>query len=233
MISTMAEINLARNRDIFIPISTLPLKRIALDIPCPCKERAAARNREPASQWWTCEKCREIIDYGFNDRFYCKCGQALSKNFEFKCGDPNHGRNFSEFSQVWFVNALKSVKPKPELNILILGQTGVGKSTWINSFINYMVYPSFEEATKQDKPLHVIGGSFSVTDENFVETKITFEGATGSGIEATNSSGQSATQQDKAYVFEQNNRIVRLIDTPGACDTRGLEQDKLHVEFIL
>ena len=34
-------------------------------------------------------------------------------------------------------------------------------------------------------------------------------------------------------MFEQNNRIVRLIDTPGVGDTRGLEQDKLHIEYIL
>lgn len=40
----------------------------------------------------------------------------------------------------------KLVGPKKVFNILILGETGVGKSTWINGIVNYMAYPSLQEA---------------------------------------------------------------------------------------
>ncbi|XP_063922401.1 uncharacterized protein LOC135136870 [Zophobas morio] len=35
-----------------------------------------------------------------------------------------------------------------EINLLLLGQTGIGKSTLINSISNYFIYPNFKEAQK-------------------------------------------------------------------------------------
>jgi predicted GTPase len=45
---------------------------------------------------------------------------------------------------------LGQLRPFRELNILILGETGVEKSTWINSFANFMTYDSLQEASKHD-----------------------------------------------------------------------------------
>ena len=46
-------------------------------------------------------------------------------------------------------------------NILLLGETGVGKTTFVNSCANYIRHGSFEEAFED--PLILIDVSFSIT----------------------------------------------------------------------
>jgi hypothetical protein len=47
------------------------------------------------------------------------------------------------------------------------------------------------------------------------------------------SKGQSTTQDTKAYQMNAGSKIVRLLDTPGIGDTRGIEQDKKNMDNIL
>ena len=193
------------------------MKRNTLSIPCPCKE--GKKISEQDFKWWTCWNCGEIIDQGFDGFYYCKCGQAHSTQFEFKCDDPSHGNDFREFSVLFFRTVLSKQNPKPEFNILILGPTGVGKSTWINSIVNYMTFTTLKEAKQQEKLLSLIGGSFYITDSNYISRKIVIHNDSN---EADNT-GQSSTQHAKAYVFEQKDRLLRIIDTPGIGDTRGVD----------
>ena len=115
-----------------------------------------------------------------------------------------------------------------EMNILILGETGVGKSTWINGLVNYLTFKSLDEAA-HNKPLSLIASSFTMTDENFEQREIKI----GSDKNEVHTIGQSATQSPKAYAFDRGTTLVRLIDTPGIGDTRGPEQDKKNFEQIL
>jgi len=44
------------------------------------------------------------------------------------------------------VKLLINIKAKTELNILILSETSVGKSTFINAFINYLNFETLNSA---------------------------------------------------------------------------------------
>ena len=46
----------------------------------------------------------------------------------------------------------------------------------------------------------------------------------------TTKRGQSSTQYPRSFVFETETRLVRLIDTPGIGDTRGIEYDKQNFD---
>ena len=118
------------------------------------------------------------------------------------------------------------------INVLILGETGVGKSTWINGLANYINHENLKAASKHESLLTIIPSSFSFTDDDGEIVKIKV------GDENDNEqflTGQSATQSPRTYVLPipEINSLVNLIDTPGIGDTRGVEQDKKNFESIL
>ena len=99
-----------------------------------------------------------------------------------------------------------------ELNIVLFGERGVGKTTWINAFANYMKYSSLEEA-KANERLVLIPTSFKLSDRTLITTKIT-----------VCDWSQSAIQPGlNTFCLRCDDVIVRLIDTPGFLDTRGKE----------
>ena len=114
------------------------------------------------------------------------------------------------------------------MNILILGETGVGKSTWINGILNYLAYPTLEEA-EQNEFLHVIPMSFTMTTMDYEEIVV----STGNDNNEDSKAGNSATQWPKTYTFQRGDTLIRLVDTPGIGDVRGVEQDKENFKRIL
>lgn len=116
---------------------------------------------------------------------------------------------------------------KEEYNLLLLGATGVGKSTFINAFVNYVKYKTLEEA-KKGGIQSVIPTSFTVT-QNGTTQKVTIGDTSGHG-ENLSVTGQSSTQSLQSYRVKINTKntsyFLNLIDTPGIGDTRGTEQDK-------
>ncbi|CAF3569851.1 unnamed protein product [Rotaria sp. Silwood1] len=121
-------------------------------------------------------------------------------------------------------------------NILLLGETGVGKSTFINAFANYLTFNTLEEA-QRNEPVVLMPVSFLMTTgDNFEEHIVKFGDIDDSNNEDFDHPGQSVTQHCKAYVFYLNGtdqQKLRIIDTPGFGDTRGIEQDDLNMEPIL
>ncbi|CAF4973748.1 unnamed protein product, partial [Rotaria sp. Silwood1] len=122
------------------------------------------------------------------------------------------------------------------INILLLGESGVGKSTFINAFVNYLIYKTLETA-EQDKPVVLIPVSFLITTgSDFHEHTVKFGDPDSYHNEDFDHPGQSVTQKCKSYVFHLNHintTKIRIIDTPGFGDTRGVHQDDANMQHIL
>lgn len=117
-----------------------------------------------------------------------------------------------------------------DINILLLGETGVGKSTFINAFANYLEYENFNSAEKETVRV-LIPAQFTITNQKFEQQTIKI----GKDKNENEEVGQSATLGARSYVFPINrdNTRIRLIDTPGIGDTRGIDQDQENFENIL
>ncbi|CAF4310266.1 unnamed protein product [Rotaria sp. Silwood2] len=119
-----------------------------------------------------------------------------------------------------------------EINVLLLGETGVGKSTFINAFVNYLRFENLQQA-ERGEPVVLIPVSFLITTGDQFEDFIVKFGNVDLN-ENHEHEGQSVTQQCKSYVFDLNDRLrLRLIDTPGIGDTRGTNQDVKNIDHIL
>jgi GTPase SAR1 family protein len=141
--------------------------------------------------------------------------------------------NVSEYNNEWMQKSdtqKQHQNDKKSLNILILGETGVGKSTWINAFANYLIYNTLEDAIAAETPVCVIPTKFSMFDENNRRHEILLGNQEN---EFLSTEGHSSTQNAKTYLFETPDYNIYLIDTPGMNDTRGHEQDDENVQKIL
>ena len=123
------------------------------------------------------------------------------------------------------------------LNVLLIGESGVGKSTWINAFANYCSYDSLEDAAKDDG-FFPIPSTFTVTDpQTKKQISISSDGVLLSFMQSTKT-GESVTQNPNEYAFRHNDTTINLIDTPGLLDTSDVgssthDTDKQHVDNIL
>lgn len=210
-------------------VKSKPLDRRAVKIPCPgpgCDQKLQCN--------WICGFCQSAVEYGVVDELlYCDCGASSYHKWKFQCNDPKHGSEWERYSRSELHRKLKALEPFEDLNILILGETGVGKSTWINAFINYLSHESIDDALAAEDLKCVIPCSFqtqTAVDGRFVETEIKIGS---SQSEKDGSGGESATQSTEVYTVNIGKTRVRLIDTPGIGDTRGVEQDNSNMNDIL
>ncbi|KAI8962748.1 hypothetical protein F5Y11DRAFT_181522 [Daldinia sp. FL1419] len=210
-----------------------PLKRRLITMPCPYRNCSRSRKCE-----WKCSKCRAPVEFGFTDKYiYCDCGRSLYENFRFKCNHSSHGDTFEKCPSHYVLSQLKNLGDSDNVNILILGETGVGKSTFINAFVNYLTFNTLDEAKAAEELNWLIPCSFStqIMDRNGpggtiqqIEVKV---GARDD--EQDGSKGASATQKTTVYPVTIGNRTIRLIDTPGIGDTRGIQFDQKNMADIL
>ncbi|TFA98453.1 hypothetical protein CCMA1212_009627 [Trichoderma ghanense] len=210
-----------------------PVKRRFVKIPCPSPGCDSDQSHE-----WTCPRCFATIEYGFSDDyFYCECGRGLFSSYEFKCNNAKHSSDFVAFDVDQLRKLLGKLDQANYINILILGETGVGKSTFINAFVNYLSYSTLDEAKDVESLASVIPCSFSLQTMNRDNPELGIQEFNvkvgGRDDEVDGSTGNSATQRSAVYPVTIGAKTYRLIDTPGIGDTRGLSYDKENMADIL
>jgi len=211
------------------PFEQKSKKLVMFEISCPKSFDGICQKDECQ---WICRQCKEVIEYGIDDDcLYCRCGKASRFKVKFRCNGLQHGLSYADFHSSRMREVLYSWKRAiKETNILIMGETGVGKSTWINAIANYFAFPTLEHAIDANDVKVCIPCSFSFTSQTGNRQTISV------GAESKNEvqeAGQSATQMPRAYRFDIGKQLITLLDTPGLADVRGIEQDKINMENVL
>uniref|UniRef100_A0A914YMI2 G domain-containing protein n=1 Tax=Panagrolaimus superbus TaxID=310955 RepID=A0A914YMI2_9BILA len=204
------------------------IKAVEINFPCP-------KCFDDGLKEWVCERCRQKIEYNIDDeKLYCDCGSNYIKEFAFKCSDPGHGNDYVKFSENILAELVQGIKPLQEINILVIGETGVGKSTWINALANYISYDSIQDVLNNENNfINLIPTQFEITEKQPNGELFQKSIKVGESKNENFTEGQSATQTSKAYTFRHNKCLYRIIDTPGIGDSRGIEQDKTNMENIM
>ncbi|KAM6520168.1 hypothetical protein FALCPG4_013721 [Fusarium falciforme] len=179
-----------------------PMDRRFIRIPCP-----GIRCNSNTPREWKCFQCSVPLEFGVTDDYiYCDCGHCLYSSYDFKCNGKNHGPGFNKYPSHTLLAMLRSLKSlkSDSINILILSETGVGKSTFINDFANYLTYNTLDEAKAAKQSTVLIPCSFSTQimdrDDPNDETQEYSVRAGGSrDDERDGIKGQSATQQTNVY----------------------------------
>ncbi|KAG0586681.1 hypothetical protein KC19_2G108400 [Ceratodon purpureus] len=135
------------------------------------------------------------------------------------------------------VQELRAPAHNGPLNILLLGASGVGKSTFINALCNYLTYRTLDEAVKGELQslIYCEFQDSNPDSKGHLSTKKIVVGKPdidegGAKLQA----GASCTQRCKAYTLPLGEcGEVRLIDTPGILDTRGVDADADNMKHIL
>lgn len=114
-----------------------------------------------------------------------------------------------------------------KINIVLLGETGVGKTTFINALANHLTYDRFQDAKRSF--LQLIPTTFTLTTSDLRTQTV----CTGQQSNECSQIGFSATRNSIIYKLQYRHQTLQIIDTPGLGDTRGIEHDKKHASAVV
>ncbi|KAN0050729.1 hypothetical protein ACTA71_003877 [Dictyostelium dimigraforme] len=143
----------------------------------------------------------------------------------------NGNQVISEQSEIKEGNTTNDVKIQKQLNILVLGGTGVGKSTFLNSIINYLRFNTLADALacENREILYTIPVNVNiwVNDDKCINFDV-------GRISDQKKVGVSDTKFCSTYpIHLPDGLIINFTDTPGVGDTNGASQDNKNFENIL
>ncbi|EAL64580.1 hypothetical protein DDB_G0285485 [Dictyostelium discoideum AX4] len=118
---------------------------------------------------------------------------------------------------------------KDTIYLLLIGITGVGKSTFVNMVVNYIEYSNLKDALENAtlEQIYTIASKIEIQDENKTH-KFSLGDVEDYKI------GSSVTQYSRQYRIKlPDGKTLCLIDAPGVGDPQGTLQDNKHFENIL
>ena len=152
---------------------------------------------------------KDILD---GKNLYLKKEKINRKMLGYKAEKKN-GLDIYVYPDIYLTNEGKNCSS----NIMVIGETGVGKSSWIHSFINFMQGIQIEENNR-----------YYLFDEKKLQQQ--YEQKHGKKPD-----GCSVTDTPAIYNIEPSivfNNPIRLIDTAGFGDTRGPQYDEKITQDI-
>ncbi len=189
--------------------ATKPRDKLLANLKLHCPGSASRHGCKAKALIWECKDCGEEMMLNLSDKrsLFCstKCGQLDIDDALFRCSDPGHGRVFKAFEGQESIasrnNTLDATAKKRVVNILLLGDSGVGKTTFINAVTNNIAYGDFEIATRSETPL-LCPIPCKISEKDMTGKEHTVElGVNDDENEAVNNSGQSCTQGPKCHVI--------------------------------
>ena len=217
---------------------TYPGKKYKFLVSCPNE-----RCQKLGCQSWCCQECKKAVDLAVRSDPYPDtliCSQckiiALPEKVDFRCSSvATHGLKFLEYGDRNSLTQQIEFVKENCLNIVILGETGVGKSTFINAFANYLQSHSLQDMLNNpNKVIALMATEFQITDPSTRQLKsCKFGKKSVEEDRAVQKVGASFTQTCKTYSFSVGSITIRIVDTPGLADGRGVEQDEMNINSIM
>ncbi len=111
----------------------------------------------------------------------------------------------------------------PEVNVLVIGRTGAGKSTFLNYLAN-LFHANFELDASAAEPFQLV-----------IPVPPLYPDANVAGYAQSERGelGGSSTDKCSKYAFRCGSRTFTFVDTPGLSDTRGPAQDEINLQRII
>ncbi|KAJ3109280.1 hypothetical protein HDU97_007774 [Phlyctochytrium planicorne] len=229
-------------KDVREKVEQYPSDLPPLQIPCQCakdssKDPKNKVRRDPPL--WRCEDCHVEFLFDSDDWLYCKCQKASRvkvQDCSFLCMEGNHVSSFVKCDPTLSLG---------DIRVLVLGQSGCGKSTTIDFIFNSHLFKDLPDAILNNlKMVAPIPVTFQADGYGKLQPDGSILPSTSAGImfgdvstvsdrENINFSGKSATKICTQYIFVIYGRKVIFIDCPGALDTAGFVKDLENAEHIV
>uniref|UniRef100_A0AC35GL68 G domain-containing protein n=1 Tax=Panagrolaimus sp. PS1159 TaxID=55785 RepID=A0AC35GL68_9BILA len=161
-------------------------------------------------RFWKCTTCNAYVASNGKETF-CKCGVYLFEYVDFRCSFS--GGKICVKPPRRRTNAVVDNKDSNDINIVLVGPVGSGKSTLINAVMNYLEFPKYKDASSR-KLFSSIPYKFSMYDDNYKELVVCSK-AIPLNCPENFSSTSGITKRPRTYELSCNGKNYRFLDTIG------------------